>query len=192
MYVGKSALEISKFFSKKTGKDCFEELLKDKREFYRKLQEKGIPPIQPTLDFLHQLAKEKTRRNIFIGMASSLSKNEILLHLDHLRIQHYFDVILSGSDDLQEYIDPEGVNKPKPYIYLHAAKILGVFPYECVVIEDTITGVTAGLDAGCLTVAVPNYYSRYHDFSKAHLKLESFSNICVEDFLKKIEDLRAF
>lgn len=34
-------------------------------------------------------------------------------------------------------IYPEGVNKPKPYIYLHAAKILGLSPDERVVIEDS-------------------------------------------------------
>lgn len=38
--------------------------------------------------------------------------------------------------------------KPAPDIFLHAARQLGVSPADCVVVEDTPTGVTAAVDAG--------------------------------------------
>jgi HAD superfamily hydrolase (TIGR01509 family) len=38
--------------------------------------------------------------------------------------------------------------KPAPDVYLHAAKTMGVAPAHCVVVEDTPTGVRAGLAAG--------------------------------------------
>jgi beta-phosphoglucomutase-like phosphatase (HAD superfamily) len=38
--------------------------------------------------------------------------------------------------------------KPYPDIYLHAADKSGVAPAACAVIEDTATGVTAGVAAG--------------------------------------------
>jgi len=38
--------------------------------------------------------------------------------------------------------------KPAPDLFLHAASTLGVAPADCVVIEDTPTGVRAGIDAG--------------------------------------------
>jgi HAD superfamily hydrolase (TIGR01509 family) len=38
--------------------------------------------------------------------------------------------------------------KPAPDLFLHAAKSMGVAPRRCVVIEDTLTGVKAGVAAG--------------------------------------------
>ena len=45
--------------------------------------------------------------------------------------------------------------KPDPEPYLLAARRLGADPGRCVVLEDSITGVTAAEAAGCLVVAVP-------------------------------------
>jgi|SRR6185437_2295583 len=38
--------------------------------------------------------------------------------------------------------------KPAPDLFLHAAGSLGVAPAECLVIEDSVNGVTAGIAAG--------------------------------------------
>lgn len=46
--------------------------------------------------------------------------------------------------------------KPAPDPYLAAAALLGVDPAACVAIEDSPTGVAAGLAAGCRTLAVPH------------------------------------
>ena len=46
--------------------------------------------------------------------------------------------------------------KPHPDPYLTAAARLGAHPAACVVVEDTLTGVTAGEAAGCRVVAVPS------------------------------------
>lgn len=46
--------------------------------------------------------------------------------------------------------------KPHPEPYLTAAGRLGVDPRDCVVLEDSPAGITAGLAAGCAVVAVPS------------------------------------
>lgn len=46
--------------------------------------------------------------------------------------------------------------KPHPDPYLLAAMGLGADPARCVVIEDTVTGVTAAEAAGCHVLAVPS------------------------------------
>jgi HAD superfamily hydrolase (TIGR01509 family) len=46
--------------------------------------------------------------------------------------------------------------KPFPDPYLLAAERLGVDPARCVVLEDSHTGVTAGVASGALVVAVPS------------------------------------
>ncbi|UQN05811.1 HAD family phosphatase [Deinococcus sp. QL22] len=51
----------------------------------------------------------------------------------------------------QHAYDPASVGgrgKPQPDLYLHAAAQLGVTPERCVVIEDSATGVLAGVAAG--------------------------------------------
>lgn len=186
LYTGKSASVIAKLISESIGEGDPNEILAEKRAYYKELHEQGLPPIKATVDFLKRLANEKERLGLKLGVASAAVKSEILSNLKHLEIEGLFDVILSGHDDLTDYSDPEGVNKPKPYIYLHAAKLLNVSPTECVVIEDSATGVISGKAAGCITIAVPNRFTEMQDLSAATLKIESLSTISVEEFLETV------
>ncbi|MGE3831459.1 MAG: HAD family hydrolase [Parvibaculaceae bacterium] len=42
--------------------------------------------------------------------------------------------------------------KPAPDVYLHAAREVGAAPPDCLVVEDTVTGVTAGKAAGMTVI----------------------------------------
>jgi len=46
--------------------------------------------------------------------------------------------------------------KPAPEIYLTACAALGTAPEHTLVLEDSPTGVAAGVAAGCFTIAVPS------------------------------------
>jgi HAD superfamily hydrolase (TIGR01509 family) len=46
--------------------------------------------------------------------------------------------------------------KPAPDPYLTAARLLGIAPERCVVLEDSPTGIAAAEAAGCVSVAVPS------------------------------------
>jgi len=54
--------------------------------------------------------------------------------------------------------------KPHPDIFLEAASRLGVPPTECLVFEDSMTGIMAGKAAGCQVVAVPDLRSDMVEF----------------------------
>ena len=43
--------------------------------------------------------------------------------------------------------------KPAPDVFLHAADMMGVAPGRCAVVEDSVSGVTAGLAAGMTVFA---------------------------------------
>lgn len=103
------------------------------------------------LDSLHGRKK--------IGLASSSYRDAVDGVLDGLRIAHYFQAIVSG-------LDVERV-KPAPDIFLAAAKQLNALPCECLVLEDAEKGIIAAHAAGMRSIAVPNAYTRHHDFSKA-------------------------
>ena len=96
------------------------------------------------------------------------------------KLTHYFDQRVYSAYDV-------GIFKPNPEIYLYAARELGFKPYECVVVEDSITGVTAGSKANMLTlfynvhnepVNLPNVYS-FSDMRKLPLLIEKLSTRAV-------------
>lgn len=191
-HVGTSIDNTSLAFAKKIGKNCIEELKNDKSSFFRAQLQKGIPPIHDTLQFLHKLIEAQKQFQYKLAVASGASKVDIMAYLRHLQIEEAFEVILSGKDDLHHYNDPEGVNKPKPYIYLEAAKLLGVHPSDCVAIEDSYTGVMASARAGCVTVAIPHAFSLNHDFSASHLQLPSLLSYTVDQFLREAAECKKF
>ena len=185
-YIGKTAEANASSLAEMTGGQCSGAVLLDaKRKYYRELYKAGVPEITQTVQFLRALAAKKESLGIKIGVCSAARKEEILFYVKKLQIDHMLDVELSGYEDLVEYSDPEGVNKPKPYIYLHAMKVLGTLPKETVVIEDSAPGAMAGFTAGCFTIAIPNAHTKQHDFSFAHWRLDSFQDMQISQFLKK-------
>ena len=61
---------------------------------------------------------------------------------------HHFAFTVAG-DEVER-------TKPHPDPYLLAAARLGVEPGRCVVVEDSLTGVSSGEAAGCRVLAVPS------------------------------------
>jgi HAD superfamily hydrolase (TIGR01509 family) len=57
--------------------------------------------------------------------------------------------VIVGGDEVSD-------SKPHPAPYLRAAELLGVAPSQCLVFEDSPTGVASGLAAGCGVVAIPH------------------------------------
>jgi len=79
-----------------------------------------------------------------------------------------FDVILSGEDVSKQ--------KPDPEIYMMAAERLSVRPDECLVFEDSASGVAAARAAGMHVFAVPNEFTSGQDgLEIAHAVLASFA-----------------
>jgi HAD superfamily hydrolase (TIGR01509 family) len=73
----------------------------------------------------------------------------------------HFAVTVSGDDVAQ--------TKPNPDPYLLAAELLGVDPVRCVAFEDSETGATSAVAAGCLTVVVPSLVPVPADVGDVHL-----------------------
>lgn len=154
-----------------------EQIIDLKNDKYKLLQKQGVQAIQPMLDFAKALSENKKRLALKLGLASSASKEEILINLQQIGLENAFDFVISGSDDLEDYIDAEGKNKPKPYIYIETAKRLNILPEFCLVFEDTAAGVDAAASAGMTIIAVPNQFTVNQDFSKASSVLSSYEEL---------------
>jgi HAD superfamily hydrolase (TIGR01509 family) len=63
----------------------------------------------------------------------------------------FFQTVITGEDIIH--------GKPHPEPYLTTAQCLGVEPRHCLVIEDSIHGVTSGRAAGCRVVGITTSFS---------------------------------
>lgn len=124
-----------------------------------------------------ELVNELKRKNIKIGLASNSIQPHVDAIVSEARIQDLFDCISAWNESIQP--------KPSPDVYLLTAKSLDISPSECVVIEDTYTGVTAGKAAGMKVIAVPSKYTRDQEFSKADIIVNSLLEITIP-LLQKI------
>ena len=95
------------------------------------------------------------RRRFMEGLSLihiSGNTNNVNFVLSRCRIAEYFDAIANG--------DMISHGKPDPEVYLLAAKLLGLKPEECVVIEDAPVGIEAARRAGMAAVALATTFSR--------------------------------
>lgn len=108
------------------------------------IEEHGVetkPGIEELLLYLkaHQL---KT------AIATSSPLDRTKKYLSQVGLVDQFDKLVSG------HMVEKG--KPEPDIYLYAAEQLGLKPEECLVVEDSPTGIKAAYAAGCIPVMVPD------------------------------------
>ncbi|CDZ81093.1 Phosphorylated carbohydrates phosphatase [Candidatus Rubidus massiliensis] len=161
-----------------------DDVIATKNGIYKALQKQGIPPIETMIAFVKYLVKNKDHFGIKLGLASSAPKEEILFNLKEIGLENAFDAIISGSDDLNDYEDAQEKNKPKPYIYIEAAKQLRVLPSKCLVFEDTAAGIEAAVRAQMVGIAVPNQFTLNQDFSKARKVIHTPEELSFSEFVK--------
>lgn len=74
-------------------------------------------------------------------VASSGPENKIKLNLELTGLLSYFESHMFSCYAVEKW-------KPDPAVFLWAAKTMGFQPSECVVIEDSLTGVTTAINGG--------------------------------------------
>lgn len=126
-----------------------------------------MPGIGRILDFVR-------RKGLKLGLATSTPREVAVDFIRRIGIGNDLDAVCTGDE--VEY------GKPHPEIYLLCASRLGVLPEECLVFEDSISGVTAAKAARCRCIAVPEP-AMFDDprYGIADLKLHS-----LEEFEDKM------
>jgi beta-phosphoglucomutase len=118
----------------------------EKEALFRSLYS-DIRPLNGLLSFLDQLDKLNIRRAI----ATSAPRANVDFTLDNTSTRPYFETILDDS------FVTEG--KPNPQIYLKSAQALGFDPSNCIVLEDSLSGIMAGKRAGCKVIGVTSTHT---------------------------------
>jgi HAD superfamily hydrolase (TIGR01509 family) len=115
------------------------------------------------------LVRELHVAGIPMAVASSSFRKDVQASLRTVGLASMLPMLATG-DEVEH-------TKPAPDLYLLAARRLGLSPSQCIAFEDTQTGLRAAHAAGVPCIAVPNHYSRHHDFSLATQVLNSLEEI---------------
>lgn len=91
-------------------------------------------------------------RGLKLALASAADLVKVRINLHALGIgEDFFDAFVTGSDVLRK--------KPHPDIYLLAASKLGVAIDRCLVVEDAVNGIIAGVTAGARCLGITSSFS---------------------------------
>jgi len=173
----------AKYFGK-TNHDIFRELVgskltdeqidllaEEKEHLYRDIYKDYITPVKGLIPFFESLKAS----GIKIAVATSAPTSNLDFTIDSLKIRSLFDVIVDSSMITR--------GKPDPEIYLKAAKQLGIKPAECVVFEDSISGINSGHNAGMMVVALITTHS-LNELPKTPIAIKDFTEISIEKIIE--------
>jgi HAD superfamily hydrolase (TIGR01509 family) len=139
-------------------------------EFKDKIVDHAVP-IHDTNEFIKNYDGD-----LIMAVVSGNDNVVIERMLEHLGLRQYFNFVL-GKQDVTAH-------KPDPTVYLMAAQRLGVDPVDCICIEDSVSGATAGTAAGMAVYIFLNGLNDQSEFD--HLPVKSFVRTTqdIEDILR--------
>jgi HAD superfamily hydrolase (TIGR01509 family) len=142
--IGMSSLEWSAYIHDELGvplepEQINREVVGEIDELYRR----ELPLLPGAVETVRALAARWP-----LGLASSANREIIDLVLELSGLTDAFAATVSSEES--------GRGKPAPDVYLEAARRLGIDPQRCVAIEDSASGIRAGVAAGMAVITVPN------------------------------------
>jgi len=159
--------DILKYFFAKISAEQIKEYIDQKESLFRKLIRKDITATKGLPGFLEMLRKD----NITCAVATSAPPENAELILSGLNIKDCFKVIIDDTQVIK--------GKPDPEIYLKAAEMIGYPPERCIVIEDSVSGIKSGLNAGMKVVAIATTHKR-EELPLADMIIDDFSELDIE------------
>jgi HAD superfamily hydrolase (TIGR01509 family) len=139
LFIGKLVQDQGALIEKHTGKkidDAWIAAFRRRRDAALQEQLLAIPHVENALIQITQTYGSK------IACASGADRGKVMLQLTKTGLLRFFEGRIFSGVEMPK-------SKPAPDVYLAAAAALGVDPKCCAVIEDTTTGATAGIAAGC-------------------------------------------
>jgi HAD superfamily hydrolase (TIGR01509 family) len=106
-----------------------------------------FPAAKEVLEELRQIRPSGSDK-LRLAVATSSVSASARPFLDRHRITAFFEVIITG-DEIER-------GKPEPDIYLCAAEKIGIAASECLVIEDSLSGIAAAKAAKMRVAAIPD------------------------------------
>jgi len=109
-----------------------------------------------------------------LGLASSSNRPLIDAVLSAAGLASFFEATVSSEEVVR--------GKPAPYVFVEAARRLGIAPERCTAVEDSGNGIRAAHAAGMRVVAIPNrrYPPPEDVLALAAVVLDSLVDLTIE------------
>jgi len=148
--------------------------LGNKKNFHFQELIKTHKPV--VFDYAIKFVKNLKRAGVKVAIASS-SKNAPLI-LKMVGIYDLFEAIVDGNVSAKKNLK----GKPKPDIFLEAAKMLKLFASDCIVVEDALSGVKAGKNGNFgMVLGIDRKHRHLYD---ADIEIGNFKNFSLNDVRK--------
>lgn len=142
IFVGKAVKDEALRIERHTGVKITEAWLAEFRAQRNIALERDLQAIDGVHDAVSAVHAQVSGK---IACASGADRFKVELQLNKVGLKGYFGQHIYSGHEMPR-------TKPAPDVYLAAASGLGVKPHRCLVVEDTLTGVTAGVAAGALVL----------------------------------------
>ncbi len=139
IFLGKAVKDEAGLIEAHTGQPLTEDWMVRFRERRNLGLMTGVKPIDGAVQAVLSIHGHYAGR---IACASGADRFKVELQLEKCGLMNSFKGRIFSGHELPR-------SKPAPDVYLAAAAALGVDPRRCAVVEDTVTGVMAGVAAGC-------------------------------------------
>jgi HAD superfamily hydrolase (TIGR01509 family) len=137
-FIGKALKDEAAIIEARTGQPLTDEWIARFRERRNAGLERELVAIRNAGAAVQALHERLAGR---IACASGADLFKVRLQLEKVGLMRWFEGRIFSGHDLPR-------SKPFPDVYLAAAAAVGVAPQRCAVVEDTVTGVRAGVAAG--------------------------------------------
>lgn len=170
MYGKSNSYIMSHFFGRKIEGEELLQLEDEKESLFREIYAEKIDPIAGYLEFLDSIKA----KNIPTGVATSAPLANLELIAKKLSLLNKMESVLA-SENVSKH-------KPDPEVYLKSADNLNVSPKNCIVFEDSFSGVTAALNAGMKVVGVLSSHTK-DELPPCDLYINDYVNLKLDTVL---------
>lgn len=162
---------LSHFFNRPVTGNELLQMEEEKEGLFRKIYEPHIEPIIGIVEFISDL----NRHGVKLGVATSAPYANLELILSKVNIREKLGSILA-SEDVKKH-------KPDPEVYLKSAANLGVAPEQCLVFEDSFSGVSAALNAGMRVVGVLTSHTK-EELPPCNLYIDDYTDLSYHKIIE--------
>jgi beta-phosphoglucomutase len=174
MYGKSNSYILKHFLGREIVGQEFLDLEFEKESLFREIYANHIVTIPNFLQFLASLKEAGLKT----GVATSAPRANLDLIMGFLGFEECMESIMA-SENVSHH-------KPHPEVYLTSAQNLGAAPENCLVFEDSFSGVSAGLNAGMKVVGVLSSHTK-EELPPCSAYIQDYTEIDVETVLNLLK-----
>ena len=155
------------------------DIAEGKEAAYRQIFEHQISLIAG-LDYFLQTAHNQ---HIGLAIGTAAPHQNVAFAVKKLQLEQYFSVVVDASHVKK--------GKPDPEVFLNAAEQLGIAIKDCIVFEDSPTGVAAANNAGCKAIVITTTHTpdEFAAYPNVVCFIKDYTDLKVADVLAYLDEL---